>query len=42
MNREEKMEPTSADLLTYFEIAAKFRNNECNIQILRNAIFTGV
>jgi hypothetical protein len=41
MENKKKFEPTKSDLLTYLDIATKFRNHEFNIQMLRNMIFTG-
>ncbi len=41
MGDETKPEPSSSDMLAYLDIAVKFRNHEFNIQILRNAVFTG-
>jgi len=40
MENPNQKEPTASDLLTYLDIATKFRNHEFNIQIFRNVIFT--
>ena len=41
MTGEETSGPKTDDLLRYLDVATKFRNHEFNIQILRNALFTG-
>jgi hypothetical protein len=41
MNTKNETKPDVANLLGYLNIAANFRNHEFNIQMLRNAIFTG-
>lgn len=42
MNEQDNTNLSPRDLLMYLDIAVKFRNHESNIQLLRNAIFTGL
>jgi hypothetical protein len=42
MSNTEKVNIKAEDLRTYLDIATRFRNHEFNIQMLRNAVFTGM
>lgn len=41
MNARDEIKLDAASLLGYLNVAANFRNHEFNIQMLRNAVFTG-
>lgn len=41
MNKGSEIYPDPSSLLGYLNVAANFRNHEFNIQMLRNAVFTG-
>ncbi|TKJ41797.1 hypothetical protein CEE37_04305 [candidate division LCP-89 bacterium B3_LCP] len=42
MKNNSKNEMMKSHLMSYLDIATKFRNHEFNIQMLRNVVFTGV
>ncbi len=42
MVQQKKTKPDTNGLFRYLEIATKFRNQELNVQLFRNAIFTGL